>query len=167
MLWMGMLMRAIDAGILVCGDCHQLNRLVPDADEQRCRRCGAALHARQPDSLRRTWALLLTATILYIPANVLDIMTINLFGNPAPSTIMGGVIELIHADMLPIAFVKFRAFCGYELPFLGLTFKNAKICPRSATFLLRLPKSDRSLEKPIVCEALEEAQLVEQNQPSP
>ena len=109
MLWMGMSMRAIDAGILVCGDCHQLNRLDPDAEEQCCRRCGAVLHARNPNSLRRTWALLLTATILYVPANVLDIMTINLFGNPAPSTIMGGVVELIHADMLPIAFVVFFA----------------------------------------------------------
>ena len=70
-------MRAIDAGILVCGDCHQLNRQDPAVEEQHCRRCGAVPHARQPDSLRRTWALLLTATILYIPANVLDIMTIN------------------------------------------------------------------------------------------
>lgn len=102
-------MRAIDAGIWVCGDCHQLNRPVPEQGHAHCRRCGSQLHARKPNSLMRTWALLLTATVLYIPANVLDIMTINLFGNPAPSTIMGGVIELVHADMLPIAFVVFVA----------------------------------------------------------
>lgn len=102
-------MRAIDAGIWVCGDCHQLNRPSNGQEHAQCRRCGSQLHARKPDSLVRTWALLLTATVLYIPANVLDIMTINLFGNPAPSTIMGGVIELVHADMLPIAFVVFVA----------------------------------------------------------
>ncbi|MEW3747266.1 paraquat-inducible membrane protein A, partial [Pseudomonas aeruginosa] len=35
-------MRAIDAGILVCGECHQLNRA--DGNEHpRCSRCGAKL----------------------------------------------------------------------------------------------------------------------------
>ncbi|OEC37559.1 paraquat-inducible protein A [Pseudomonas sp. 1D4] len=102
-------MRALDAGILVCGECHQLNRPAPDDEAPSCTRCGSRLHARRPDSLVRTWALLLTATILYIPANVLPIMTVNFFGKGSPSTIMGGVIELIHADMLPIALVVFTA----------------------------------------------------------
>ncbi|UXY52206.1 paraquat-inducible protein A [Pseudomonas tohonis] len=102
-------MRALDAGILVCSDCHQLNRPDQDDDVPRCTRCGSRLHERRPNSLIRTWALLLTATILYIPANVLPIMTVNFFGNGSPSTIMEGVIELIHADMLPIALVVFTA----------------------------------------------------------
>ncbi|WP_263147807.1 paraquat-inducible protein A [Pseudomonas sp. RIT-PI-AD] len=101
-------MRAIDAGILVCGQCHQLNRL-DESDTQRCGRCKARLHARRPNSIVRTWALLLTALILYIPANLLPIMTVNFFGNGSPSTILGGVLELIHADMLPIAMVVFVA----------------------------------------------------------
>ena len=67
------------------------------------------LHMRRPNSSVRTWALLITAAILYIPANLLPIMTVNFFGNGAPSTIMGGVIELIHVDMLPIALVVFVA----------------------------------------------------------
>ena len=100
-------MRAIDAGIVVCDECHQLNR--PEDEDETCRRCGGRLYGRRPDSLVRTWALLITATILYVPANVLPIMTVNFFGNGAPSTIMGGVIELIHADMIPIALVVFVA----------------------------------------------------------
>ena len=102
-------MRAIDAGLLICHECHQLNRMDGDAAHQYCSRCGGVIHARSPDSLVRTWALLLTATILYIPANLLPIMTINSFGKGAPSTIMGGVIELIRYDMLPIAAVVFVA----------------------------------------------------------
>lgn len=103
-------MRAIDAGILTCGDCHQLNRQQEDSDgHQHCTRCGAVLHDRRPNSLTRTWALLLTAAVLYIPANLLPIMTVNFLGSGMPATIMEGVIELINADMLPVAAVVFVA----------------------------------------------------------
>ena len=98
-------MRAIDAGILICGECHELNRQDPETDEQTCTRCGALVHARRPDSLMRTWALLLTSAILYIPANLLPIMTVNSLGQGSPSTIMAGVIELVQHGMIPIAAV--------------------------------------------------------------
>lgn len=101
-------MRAIDAGIVVCGECHQLNRREED-DETHCRRCGAVVHERRPKSIIRTWALLITAAILYIPANLLPIMTVNFLGNGMPATIMEGVVELINADMLPVAAVVFIA----------------------------------------------------------
>ncbi|MQU51619.1 paraquat-inducible protein A [Pseudomonas sp. FSL R10-1339] len=102
-------MRAIDAGILICGECHELNRQDPETDEQTCTRCGALVHARRPDSLMRTWALLLTSAILYIPANLLPIMTVNSLGQGSPSTIMAGVIELVQHGMIPIAGVVFVA----------------------------------------------------------
>ena len=102
-------MRAIDAGILICSECHELNRQDPETDEQTCTRCGALVHARRPDSLMRTWALLLTSAILYIPANLLPIMTINSLGQGSPSTIMAGVIELVQHGMIPIAAVVFVA----------------------------------------------------------
>ena len=102
-------MRAIDAGILICGECHELNRQDPDTDEQTCTRCRAVVHARRPDSLMRTWALLLTSAILYIPANLLPIMTVNSLGQGSPSTIMAGVIELVQHGMIPIAAVVFVA----------------------------------------------------------
>ena len=51
-------MRAIDAGILICGECHELNRQDPETDEQTCTRCGALVHARRPDSLMRTLSVL-------------------------------------------------------------------------------------------------------------
>ena len=102
-------MRAIDAGILICTECHELNRQDTDVDEQTCTRCGALVHARRPNSLLRTWALLLTSAILYIPANLLPIMTINALGQGSPSTIMSGVIELVQHGMIPIAAVVFVA----------------------------------------------------------
>lgn len=102
-------MRAIDAGILVCTECHELNKQEADIDEQSCTRCGAQVHARRPNSLTRTWALLITAAIIYVPANVLPIMTVSSLGQGEPSTIMSGVIELVQHGMIPIATVVFIA----------------------------------------------------------
>ncbi len=102
-------MRAIDAGILTCTECHELNRQEADNDEQSCTRCGALVHARRPNSLTRTWALLITAAIIYIPANVLPIMTVSSLGQGDPSTIMSGVIQLVQHGMIPIAAVVFIA----------------------------------------------------------
>ncbi|WP_131671038.1 paraquat-inducible protein A [Pseudomonas parakoreensis] len=102
-------MRAIDAGILICTECHELNKLDADIDEQTCTRCGALVHARRPKSLARTWALLITAAIIYIPANVLPIMTVSSLGQGDPSTIMSGVIQLVQHGMIPIAAVVFIA----------------------------------------------------------
>ncbi|MDM8350307.1 paraquat-inducible protein A [Pseudomonas sp. sp1636] len=102
-------MRAIDAGLLVCHECHQLSRQDASAGKQFCSRCGGLLHARRPNSLTRTWALLLTAAILYIPANLLPIMTVNSLGKGQSDTIMSGVVELVNYGMLPIAAVVFVA----------------------------------------------------------
>ncbi|NMX83215.1 MULTISPECIES: paraquat-inducible protein A [Pseudomonas] len=102
-------MRAIDAGILICTECHELNKQEADSEEQLCTRCGALVHARRPNSLTRTWALLITAAILYIPANLLPIMTVSSLGQGDPSTIMSGVIQLVQHGMFPIAAVVFIA----------------------------------------------------------
>lgn len=102
-------MRAIDAGILICTECHELNKQEAGTDEQVCTRCGALVHARRPDSVMRTWALLVTAAVLYIPANVLPIMTVSSLGKGDPSTIMSGVIQLVQHGMIPIAAVVFIA----------------------------------------------------------
>ncbi|MFJ7813943.1 paraquat-inducible protein A [Pseudomonas asiatica] len=102
-------MRAIDAGILVCNECHELNRQQPDSTSQTCTRCGAVVHARRPNSIARTWALLIAASILYIPANMLPIMTVSTLGQGSPDTIMSGVITLLKHGMVPIAAVVFIA----------------------------------------------------------
>jgi len=102
-------MRAIDAGILVCNECHELNRQVPGSTSQTCTRCGAIVHARRPNSIVRTWALLIAASILYIPANMLPIMTVSTLGQGSPDTIMSGVITLLKHGMVPIAAVVFIA----------------------------------------------------------
>lgn len=56
-------------------------------------------------SIQRTWALLLTACILYIPANVLPIMYTEFFGQETPNTIIGGVISLWESGSYPVAII--------------------------------------------------------------
>ena len=100
--------RAADLGLT---GCHCCGLLVDCAalDEPHCPRCGSRLHARLPNSLGRTWALLLTAVILYIPANVLPVMRTEYLGNDAADTIMSGVVYfLAHGDW-PLALVIFVA----------------------------------------------------------
>jgi paraquat-inducible protein A len=96
-----------------CASCHACGLLVhlpqAHADGARCARCGAAVHARKPQSLQRTWAYVIAAAVCYIPANALYIMTITSLGKPEPSTILSGVIYLLHHGMWPLALIVFIA----------------------------------------------------------
>jgi paraquat-inducible protein A len=74
-----------------------------------CPRCGSVLHRRKPNSINRAWALLLTAAMLYVPANLYPVMTFEALGSGEPSTILGGVKELIAANMWPLALIVFVA----------------------------------------------------------
>ncbi len=62
-----------------------------------------------PALLNRTWALIFTAIILYIPANLLPIMHVDALNGASGHTIMGGVIELWKMGSWDIAAVVFIA----------------------------------------------------------
>lgn len=79
------------------------------AEQERCPRCLTKGHLRKKHSLQWTMALLITAFLLYIPANILPIMNTELLGNPAPSTIMAGVVLLWSDGSYPVAMVIFIA----------------------------------------------------------
>lgn len=91
---------------LGCGTCRFVTRTVPG---EPCPRCGFALRTRKPDSVARTWALGIAALILYIPANVYPVLTVTELGASQPSTILGGVRELLEAGMWPLAALVFFA----------------------------------------------------------
>jgi paraquat-inducible protein A len=96
-------------GLCVCHGCGGLSELLPGIHEMRCRRCGAALHLRKPNSIARTWAYLIAAYIMYVPANVLPIMhTGSMFGAQS-DTIMSGVAYLWHSGSWHLALVVFIA----------------------------------------------------------
>jgi paraquat-inducible protein A len=106
-------------GLIACHFCHTLSKL-PDLSslpeephsnkiEMHCPCCQSVIHSRIPGSLNKTWALLIASIILYIPANTLPIMTVILWGNGQPDTIMSGVIHLFEGGMWPLALLIFIA----------------------------------------------------------
>jgi paraquat-inducible protein A len=100
---------ARELDLLPCAQCGLLCR-ASDADAAlACPRCGAALHARKPNSVARTWAFLIAAFILYIPANMLTVMrTQSLFGTEN-HTILGGVVDLWNDGSWDLAVIVFVA----------------------------------------------------------
>jgi len=82
---------------------------VPAETGERCPRCGSHVHERKPDSVARTWALVIAAAVLYIPANVYPVLTVIQLGAGQPSTILGGVEELLAARQYPLALLVFFA----------------------------------------------------------
>lgn len=96
--------------LIGCRTCHLICS-VPSEEVHglACPRCGTTLHRRKPNSIARTWALLLAAFVFYIPANVLPITIVTSFGQKQTDTIMSGVIYFISSGMWPIALVIFVA----------------------------------------------------------
>ncbi|TKW66795.1 MAG: paraquat-inducible membrane protein A [Paracoccus denitrificans] len=83
------------AGLLGCRGCGR----VWSADAFQCARCGARLVPPDRRGLQAVWAWLLAGMIFYVPANVMPIMTTNSLGGlggGGDSTIIGGVLQLLH-----------------------------------------------------------------------
>ncbi|KJK23484.1 paraquat-inducible protein A [Burkholderiaceae bacterium 16] len=83
---------ATSRGLLSCHACDRLSPMTLEAGP--CPRCGAVLHHRKPASASRTWAFLLAAYLLYIPANLLPVMVTQSILGTQRDTIMSGVIYL-------------------------------------------------------------------------
>jgi paraquat-inducible protein A len=83
-----------------------------------CPRCHTRLRVRKPYSIGRTWALVGAAIALYIPANIYPVMTVIRFGRGEPNTLISGVIELVQAQMWPLALLVFLA--SITVPLLKL-----------------------------------------------
>ncbi len=101
-------------GAVSCHTCGLVS--LPHDHDDHCPRCGSTLHARKPDAVRRAWALLIAAAILYVPANVYPVLQFIQLGAGQPSTILGGVVELLDGGMWPLALLVF--FASVAVPML-------------------------------------------------
>ena len=105
-------------GLLGCHLCGLVSRVPHGGHDLRCSRCGTQLHFRKPASVSRTWALLLAAMFLYIPANVLPMMkTSSLFGSQS-DTIMSGVVYFWNSGSWYLAMIIF--FASVTVPLLKM-----------------------------------------------
>ncbi len=100
---------AADCGLFSCHVCGLVSKTTSTGGKNHCPRCSARLHFRKPDSVARTWALLIAAAIMYLPANLLPMMeTSSLFGSEE-DTIFSGVIYLWSSGSWDLAIVVFIA----------------------------------------------------------
>jgi len=108
--------RAKDLSLIVCHCCGVVNsaqnvrkRLNKSHQVLRCVRCNSVLHSRKPASLNRTFALVVAATILYIPANVLPMTVTDSLLGQQQDTIMSGVIYFWQSGDYLVSVVIFMA----------------------------------------------------------
>ncbi|WP_321967812.1 paraquat-inducible protein A [Burkholderia cepacia] len=98
---------AARAGLASCHTCGLVQTL--DHHHIACVRCGTVLHFRRANSLARTWAFLIAAVILYIPANLLPVMRTASIVGSEEDTIMSGVVYFWTSGDWPLAVVVFVA----------------------------------------------------------
>ena len=113
--------------LVACHECDLLMRKPPLADGERaeCPRCGFELYSHNHHVVRRSLALVIAALLLYIPANFLPIMQINVLGQTSEDTVWSGVLSLYAAGGLlkSIALVVF--LCSMVIPLLKLMMQLA------------------------------------------
>ena len=100
-------MRDLNSSYTLCLKC--LSVLENSPELSRCPNCLSVVLKRKKNSIQNTKVYLITAFILYIPANLFPIMTVKSFGSEIPSTIIGGVIDLFRAKMYFVSAVVFTA----------------------------------------------------------
>lgn len=134
---------AKNRNILNCHTCGFLN--LEQGEHQHCQRCSSPIHHRIHNSVETTWALLLAAFVLLIPANLYPVMTVIRFGQGEPNTILSGVLHLIESGMWGLALIVFVASIVVPamkliiLSFLLISVQKKSLWrPRDRTLLYRV-----------------------------
>lgn len=106
--------------LVACHECDLLMRKPQLAHDEKalCPRCGYELYAHRHNVVERSLALVIAALLLFIPANFLPIMQLNILGQSAEDTVWTGVIGLFETGMQSVAVVVF--LCSMGIPLLKL-----------------------------------------------
>ncbi|MNO79462.1 Inner membrane protein YebS [compost metagenome] len=106
--------------LVACHECDLLMRRLhlEPGHKATCPRCGYELEAHRLHMVKRCLALVITALLLYIPANFLPIMHISILGQTSTDTVWGGVQGLYGSDMKGVGILVF--LCSMVIPLLKL-----------------------------------------------
>lgn len=109
---------AAELGLCSCHVCSLVSRRLQTAGPSHCSRCGSSLHFRKPASVARSWAFLIAAYIMYLPANLLPIMDTGSLRSYRQDTILSGVVYLWQSGSWGISVIVFIA--SIMIPLLKL-----------------------------------------------
>jgi paraquat-inducible protein A len=106
--------------LVACHECDLLMRKPKLAHGEKavCPRCGYELYAHRYNVVHRSFALVIAALLLYVPANFLPIMQLNLLGQSSQDTVWSGVVGLFNTGMQGVAVIVF--LCSMGIPLLKL-----------------------------------------------
>jgi paraquat-inducible protein A len=92
-------------GLVACHDCDLLQRLaaLPAGATALCRRCGGVLRRRRRNSIERTLALTLAASVLFVVANAFPFLAFDMRGQVTQTTLLSGVFDLYRQGVPEIA----------------------------------------------------------------
>lgn len=97
---------AKEAGLMLCPCCHS----IAEKEHDICPVCGSNISIRSKSSIQKTLAWLITSIILYIPANILPVMTTQTLTYDSSNTIASGIIDLwAHGSYLIAAVIFFAS----------------------------------------------------------
>ena len=120
--------------LIGCDVCGLVLRAEPT---EHCPRCAHSLEHRKPNSIARVWACVIGAAILYVPANLLPVMTIVRGGRGGSHTIMGGVVELAENHLWGLAVLVFLASVAVPLLKLAILTSILVLTGRGSPAYLR------------------------------
>ncbi|MFO1302347.1 MAG: paraquat-inducible protein A [Burkholderiales bacterium] len=138
---------ALSRGLVACSECALVVRPVSPEAPGYCPRCSEPLAFRRDHAIQRTWAFLVAAAILYVPANLLPVLDTTTLTGSEPDTIMSGVILLWATGSWPLALIVFVASIvipigkivalGYVLFTVQRKRSSAQLTDRQRTKLYR------------------------------
>ncbi len=119
---------AREAGYVACRRCGQVH----DCGAKTCKRCHGRLRSRDEQSLQKVWAWLIAGIITFIPANLYPMLKTSTLVDKSESTILGGVVELVHHDNYGIAAIVFVASILIPVgKFIAITYLALSVQLRS------------------------------------
>jgi paraquat-inducible protein A len=98
--------------------CHRCDMVNLAGHGDRCLRCRTPLSERKAGSIGHSTAFLIAAAVFYVPANVFPVMSITVLGAATTYTIMGGIVELVEANLWPLALLVF--FASITIPLMKI-----------------------------------------------
>ncbi len=90
----------VPAPLLICEHCDTVYRRRPLAcgETARCARCDAVLERHQRLGTNAMLALILTAMLVFVEANVWPVVTVGLNGEKVATTLWGMILAMWHED---------------------------------------------------------------------
>ncbi len=107
-------------GLTACPDCDLLLRATPVTEGRKslCPRCGSVLASARQNTVSRTLALSLTGLILFFPAMLLPVMTLDAMGMEMATNLVHGISVLFRSGFYGVAIL--ILLTGVAIPFIKL-----------------------------------------------